>query len=150
MKTLIICESVHHGNTKKIADVMAVVLGADVKKPAEVDVGKLGEYDLIGFGSGIYMGKFHKNMLALVDKMPKLEKNAFIFSTSGRDDIVKDQTGIKEKLAEKGFRIIDGFSCKGLDSVGPLRLIGGINKGRPDAADLEKAKAFAQKLSGSP
>ena len=53
MKTLIICESVHHGNTKKIADAMAAVLNAEIKKPAEIDVGKLGEYDLIGFGSGI-------------------------------------------------------------------------------------------------
>ena len=74
MKTLIICESVHHGNTKKIADAMAVVLNAEVKKTGEVDVGKLGEYDLIGFGSGIYMGKMHKNLLKLIDNLPNQER----------------------------------------------------------------------------
>ena len=49
-------------------------MNAEIKKPGEVDVGKLGEYDLIGFGSGIYMGKMHKNLLKLVDSMPKLEQ----------------------------------------------------------------------------
>ena len=77
MKTLIICESVHHGCTKKIADAMAATLNAEVKKSGEVDSGKLGEYDLIGFGSGIYMGKMHKILVKLVDNMPKLEKKCF-------------------------------------------------------------------------
>ena len=32
-RVLIICVSVHHGNTKKIADVMAEVLGAEMVEP---------------------------------------------------------------------------------------------------------------------
>ncbi|CAJ36995.1 hypothetical protein [Methanocella arvoryzae] len=50
MKTLIICESVHHGCTKKVADSMAGPLKAEVKKPGEVDADLLATYDLIGFG----------------------------------------------------------------------------------------------------
>jgi flavodoxin len=53
MKTLIICESVHYGNTKKVADAMAETLAATVVKPGEVDAARLQDYDLIGFGSGI-------------------------------------------------------------------------------------------------
>jgi flavodoxin len=51
MKALIICESVHHGNTKKVAEAFAGVLNATVKKPGEVDPAALAQYDLIGFGS---------------------------------------------------------------------------------------------------
>ena len=37
MKTLIIYESVHHGNTEKIAKAMAGILEADLLKPDEID-----------------------------------------------------------------------------------------------------------------
>lgn len=151
MKTLIICESVHHGNTKKIADSMSAVLGAEVKNAGEVDAGKLGEYDLIGFGSGIYMGKHHKNLLKLAGDMPKLEKNAFIFSTAGgANENMKNHKALKEKLSEKGLRVLDEFTCRGFDTFGPLMLVGGVNKGKPDAADLENARQFAAKLMSRP
>ena len=150
MKTLIICESVHHGNTKKVAEAMAKVLNAEIKKSGEVDVGKLGEYDLIGFGSGIYMGKFHKNLLKLIDGLPGNGKNAFIFSTAGGDNEgMKNHQAIKDKLAIKGFKVVDEFTCRGHDTFGPLVLIGGINKGKPDEKDLEKAREFALRLKGS-
>ena len=48
MKTLVICVSVHHGNTRKIAQAMAEVLDADVLEPANIDVTTLDEYDLWG------------------------------------------------------------------------------------------------------
>jgi len=150
MKTLIICESVHHGNTKKIADAMAAVLNAEIKKPAEIDVGKLGEYDLIGFGSGIYMGRMHKNLLKLVDSLLKLERNAFIFSTAGSDgENMKYHKALKEKLASKGFKVLDEFACRGFDTFGPLVLVGGLNKGKPDEKDLGSAREFAARLKGS-
>jgi len=37
MKTLIVCLSVHHGNTKKIADAMAAVLDAEVIGPGDAN-----------------------------------------------------------------------------------------------------------------
>jgi len=54
MKTLVICFSYHHKNTAKIASVFANTLDAEMKTPPEVDPNRLSEYDLIGFGSGIY------------------------------------------------------------------------------------------------
>ena len=150
MKTLIICESYHHGNTKKIADAMAGVLHAEVKKSGEVDASALGQFDLIGFGSGIYMGKSHKNLLKLADGLPKIEKKAFIFSTAGGlNENMKDHKALKEKLEAKGLRIIDQFSCQGFDTFGPLFIIGGLNKGKPDEKDVENAKQFAAKLAAS-
>ncbi len=147
MKTLIICESVHHGNTKKVADSTAGPLRAEVKKPGEIDAGKLAEYDLIGFGSGIYMGKHHKNLRKLADSLPRMDKKAFVFSTSGAKDGLKNHEALKAKLVEKGFTIVDEFNCMGWDTVGPLVLIGGINKGGPDESDLDRARQFASKLA---
>jgi hypothetical protein len=54
---------------------------------------------------------------------------------------------LEEKLSEKGFDIIGEFSCRGFDTYGPFKLIGGISKGRPNEKDLQKAGKFAQDLS---
>jgi Flavodoxins len=80
MKTSIIYVSVHHGNTEKVAKEIAEVLNADLFKPTELDPNTLSEYDLIGFGSGIYLLKHHESLLNFVDKMDELkDKKAFIF-----------------------------------------------------------------------
>lgn len=83
MKTLIICQSYHHGNTKKIADAMTAVLHAQVVSPRDVKAELLDGYDLVGFGSGIAFGKHYKQILNLIDRLPVLHKNAFVFSTRG-------------------------------------------------------------------
>ncbi|GAH75753.1 unnamed protein product [marine sediment metagenome] len=53
-------------------------------------------------------------------------------------------TSIRRKLSEKGFDIIEEFSCPGFDTNGPLKLTGGIRKVRPNKEDLEKARIFAR------
>ncbi|MGV8176958.1 MAG: hypothetical protein ACP5NX_04105 [Candidatus Bilamarchaeaceae archaeon] len=50
------------------------------------------------------------------------------------------------KMLEKHFNIIAEFACKGWDTFGPLKMVGGINRGRPNDGDLKKAKEFARKL----
>jgi len=149
LKTLIIYESVHHGNTEKIAKVIANVLEAKLVRPKELDINTVAECDLIGFGSGIYMGRHHKSLLNIVDKLSSQKnKEAFIFSTSGAGEknIDKNHKLIKEKLMGIGFTIIGEFSCKGFSTVGPLKLFGGINKGRPNEHDLENARKFASSV----
>lgn len=83
-KSLLGLYSYHHHNTKKIAEVFAKVLDAEIKMPKEINPEEIRGYDLLGVGSGIYAYKHHKTVLALVDKLPQVEgKKAFIFSTSG-------------------------------------------------------------------
>jgi flavodoxin len=153
MKALIIYSSVHHGNTERIAKVMASILGADLLQVKQADATMLGQYDLIGFGSGIYFGKHHKNLLNFVDMLPIIRnKKAFIFSTSGLRKIrfVHDfDKPLKGKLRLKGFDIIDEFSCRGLDTYRATKLVGGVNKGRPNAEDLRQAENFARGLKNS-
>ena len=146
-KTLIICESTHHGNTMKVAAAMAEILNANIIKPEEFDMNTLSDYDLIGFGSGIYGGEHHKNMLDLVEKLEiQTNKKAFIFSTSSIR-ISSMHKALRDRLLKKGFYIVGEFQSKGFSDYSFLKhFFGGINKGRPNKKDLHEAQAFAKRL----
>jgi flavodoxin len=158
MKTLIIYTSIHHGNTKKIAKSIAGILDAELVKPTKVNISNLSEYNMIGFGSGIYYGKHHKGLLKLVDNFPTFQgKKSFIFSTSGvsnagnifhniRLRISHFHVPLRRILLNKGFDVVGEFDCRGFDTIGPLKAIGGISKCRPDKKDLKNAESFAINL----
>jgi flavodoxin len=146
IKSLIICLSVHHRNTEKIAKAMAEVLSAEILRPDEVNITRLFEYDLIGFGSGIYFGQHHQELLNLAEQLPVLNRKAFIFSTKGIGPKSLYHRALGERLTKKGLKIIADFSCPGFDSNGFIKLFGGINKQRPNEEDLAEAKEFARKL----
>ena len=147
---LIICVSIHHGNTLKIARVMAEALGAQILTPSRVEPDEISKYGLVGLGSGIYFGKHHKSILRLAENFPHIEDfPAFIFSTSGIPEIplIHDyHKPLRRILAGKGFKLLGEFSCRGFNTHGPLRFIGGMNRGRPDEGDLEEARRFAENL----
>ena len=153
MKILIVYVSVHHGNTEKVARAMANVVEADLVQVRQSDAAMLEQYDLIGFGSGIYFGRHHESVLDFVDKLPVLRnKKAFVFSTSGlrKIPLVHDfDRPLKKKLQRKGFGIIAEFSCRGLDTYRATRLVGGLNRGRPNIEDLKQAEDFARSLKNS-
>ncbi|MFW6105481.1 MAG: flavodoxin family protein, partial [Chloroflexota bacterium] len=138
------------GNTERVAKVIADILDADLLQVKKTNVSMLEQYDLIGFGSGIYFGKHHESLLDFVDNLPVLRnKKAFIFSTSGLRKIpfVHDfDKPLRKKLQRKWFDIIDEFSCRGFDTSWAATIVGGINKGRPDAKDLKRAEDFARGL----
>ncbi|WP_027340371.1 flavodoxin family protein [Halonatronum saccharophilum] len=150
MKRLIVYKSIHHGNTKKLASTLAKALDADLLSTREATPKIIGRYNLIGFGSGIYFGKHHQRILDLAADLPKVNgKKAFIFSTSGiaRIPIIHNfNKELKTKLLDKGYKVVGELSCRGFDTYGPLKFIGGIKKGRPNEEDLEEAKKFAQEL----
>lgn len=150
MNTIIICISIHHGNTEKIAKVMAEPLQAKLVPPQNVDKTDLESYNLIGFGSGIYHGKHHETLLNLVSDLPVMKgKKVFLFSTSGLRKIPwfhAFHKPLKKKLREKQFDIVGEFSCRGYDTYGFLKYIGGIQKGRPNQSDIERACEFAKSL----
>ena len=150
MKSLLVVISIHHNNTLKIADVISKVLNAQIKNPQEINPEDLQEYNLIGFGSGIYGEKQHKSLLDLADKLPQVNnKKVFLFSTAGitsKNKIANDHSVLREKLQSKGYTIIDEFQCKGFNTNSFMKYLGGMNKGRPNAEDLRHAEEFAQNL----
>lgn len=82
MKSLIILYSYHHNNTEKLAKIIGKVLDAEIKTPEQINIENLYDYDLKGFGSGIYGAKVHKEILNLAKNLPEVtDKKTFIFST---------------------------------------------------------------------
>lgn len=149
MKSLVVCVSKSHGNTRRVAERIAAELGAEVVEPEAVDVDTLADYDLVGFGSGIYFWSADPRLQQLVDRLPHATGGrAFTFFTSGSPDLPfrSFTNSLRNRLRAKGFDILGSFDCRGFDSVGPLRIIGGLNKGRPNSEDLDRAAGFAARL----
>jgi flavodoxin len=146
MKCMIIVESYHHGNTRKIAGAMAEELHANVARPAEVDPASLAGYDLLGFGSGIYAGRHHVSLLNFVRRMPHMDgMPAFIFSTSAYPELkVLWHRSLAQKVLRKDLVLAGEFTCKGLFTCG---VNWGVNRGRPDTGDLARARRFAASLA---
>jgi flavodoxin len=154
MKSLLVLYSYHHKNTEAVAKVFAEVLGAKIVAPREVDAAELAGYDLVGFGAGIDSGKHYRPILDLADKLAPVDaKKAFIFSTCGAPAFIvtegfirNNHSALRAKLEAKGYAIEGEFGCPGFNTNMFLRYFGGLNKKRPNAGDLERARAFAQSL----
>ncbi|MFD8999305.1 flavodoxin family protein [Streptomyces abikoensis] len=149
MRTVIVCTSVSHGNTKRIADVMGEVLEARVVEPEQIDAAELATYDLVGFGSGIYTQNIHPRLRRFAQSLPEGRyRKAFVFTTSGLPEppFRPHSRSLARLLEQKGFDVNDSFQCRGYDTWLPFKLVGGIKKGRPDATDLQAARAFAEGL----
>ena len=146
MKTLVLYKSLCHGNTQKIAAVIAETLKADIKTLEDTDREQIMKYEMIGFGSGIFYQKHHKTLFDFIEGLPDVKnKKAFVFSTSGLC-LPEFNTPLETVLKKRGFQITGSFVCKGWDTWGPYKLVGGIAKGRPDESDLLLAKDFAVAL----
>lgn len=146
---MIIYNSIYYGNTEKIAKAIAKVLEAPAVKPQQADIINLVKHDLIGFGSGIYFNKHHQSLFDIVEKIPLVNnKKAFIFSTN-RDGITNNHRLLRDTLREKGFMIVGEFACKGFEDWRAVKIVGGkgINEGKPDAEDLQRAENFAIDLN---
>jgi flavodoxin len=147
-KVLIIYHSFHHLNTQKIALAMGKEIGAKVLAADKVSLKNFNDYDIFGFGSGIFFGRHHQKLFELVKKLPKFKnKKAFVFSTSGFPFFGKIfHQPLKKLLSQKGLKIIGEFNCPGFDTFGVLKVIGGINKNRPNERDIFKSRLFIKNL----
>ena len=87
-----------------------------------------------------------KNLIEFIDNLPDVKnKKAFAFTTSGKGT-ADYTTKLASKISENGFKMVGEFSCKAFDKWGPLKLVGGINKGRPNSEDLNSAENFIKEL----
>jgi flavodoxin len=157
-KVLIILAASPAGSTARVAGALAEELGARVEGPGQAEGVRAGDFALVGFGSGVFHGKHHASLLALADQLPPaLHAKAFLFSTCGiparfaGPQAIAEYTGrnhaaLREKLRSKGYEIVGEFGCPGFNDNKFLKLFGGLNRGRPNAADLESASSFARGL----
>lgn len=147
---LVIYASIHKKNTEKIAKEIGKVLDAKVINIQDASKKDVMNADLIGFGSGVYIGRFHKKLISFVKNLTETKgKECFVFSTSGmKRNIFLNRSHIhfKNILKKKEFKVIGEFNCLGYDTYGPLKYIGGVNKGRPNEKDINNAKKFAENI----
>ena len=145
MKTAICYYSRHHGNTLKVLQAMASVGEIDLIDVTRTKSAQLADYDCVGFASGIYGFEFQKAVVEFArQQLPKGKSVFFVYTYGGAKG-----TGAKamaEIAAEKGCTVLGEFSCKGFDTFGPFKLVGGLAKGRPNEGDLEKARQFFRNI----
>lgn len=147
MKTGIVFCSEHHGNTRKLLNAVAEHYDIDLIKadialfPGSSLHTTLSDYDLIGFASGIYYQKFHKDVLKYAEDFLPKGKNVFFIYTCGIER--KCYTDSIIQIAKsKSSKILGTYSCPGYDTFGPFKLVGGISKGRPNDDDIQNAIKF--------
>lgn len=146
MKTAIVYVSTHHGNTKKLVDAIATcsdvsVIDAAVQKDHDLSI-----YDCIGFASGIAYSKYYPQMLKFIENNLPEGKKVFFIHTAG-DPREKHNASAKAISDAKHCECLGTYFCKGFDTYGPFKLIGGIGKGHPDESEIAGAVEFYKKLS---
>lgn len=149
MNATIVCTSVSHGNTMRIAETMGQVLRARVVDPEQIDPADLSGSDLVGFGSGIFNMNFHPRLRDFIESLPTVDgQAAFVFATSGLPEppFKRYTRDLARVLERKGYDVVDTFICRGYDTWFPFRIVGGVAKGRPTAAELDAARQFAEGL----
>ena len=143
MKKAIIYASVHHGNTEKLVKRIAEECQVDLIDAIKQMNADLNDYDMIGFASGIYYSKFYQSILKFSEENLSADKKVFLICTYGGSANYKS---IKQILDEKRSKVIGKFGCKGYDTFGPFKLVGGIAKGHPDEEDMKNAVDFVKGL----
>lgn len=144
MKTAVVYHSSHHGNTKKLLDAMAQEGEVTLLAAASnLDVDLAG-YELIGFASGTYASRLHEDVLRCAERNLPSGKPVFVVYTYGawRPKL----SNLERIVRSKGGMLLGVYGCPGFCTFGPLKLIGGIAKGRPNAQDTAAAAAFFKEV----
>ena len=143
MRKAIVYASVHHGNTEKLVKRIAEACQVDLIDTVKQQEADLSDYDMIGFASGIYYSKFHQSILKFAEKNTPEDKKVCLICTYGGSANYKS---IEQILEKKHASVIGKFGCKGYDTFGPFKLVGGIAKGHPDEEDMKNAEDFVKGL----
>jgi len=150
VKIAIIHVSVRHHNTRAAAQAMGQATGACVLTVDEAKKVDLADYALVGLGSGIFFSSHHPALLRFARDGNPLPRKAFLFSTAGLPFLHWIWHRALRKIVRKNQMSIVGEACyPGWDTVGPLRWFGGIQRGHPNANDLEHACQFAGRMAAS-
>ena len=122
------------GNTKKLADAVAEVLGVEAKDlsaPLEEHV------DILFLGSSIYAGKVDPAAKDYVSA--NAEKIGTIANFSSAAAKKSTKAGVAEAAAAKNVKVLDEeFFCNGSFLF--------MHKGRPNEKDIEEVKKFAKDI----
>lgn len=151
IRTMILYRSKHHGNTRRVVEAIARAFPGDVdtldvehvdKRHPEVD---LRSYHLIGIASGIYFGEIDRDLARVMQASVKQGDFVFSLLTYGGASkwYGKDIDGICRTVHAN---FLAGHGCPGFDTWGPYKLMGGMNKGRPNDEDIADMVSWYREL----
>lgn len=149
LKTVILYRSRHHGNTKKLIDAIVErhpeIDLIDVAELGKKEYPDLSSYHIICLASGIYYNQFDKDLLRIAQECLRDGDNVIALTTYGGENkwYVKQIDGIcRVKMAT----LVTAHGCPGFDTWGPFKLVGGVNKGRPNDEDAQAAADWFDRL----
>ena len=136
-QAVILYASIHHQNTLKLVRAVAERIHADTVDLLNDAQPDLTGYSCVFLASGIYFNTLHRSLLDFIGRTA--------FDGLRYRDYAKPAARL---LARQGARYAGNFGCRGFDTYGVLKKIGGIAKGHPNQADLDSATAFAAAVVG--
>ena len=146
MKSCIVYASTHHGNTLKVIGAIARDCGVELIDATTVKEKDLSGYDVIGFASGIYATQFHQSVINFATaNLPEKKKIFTVMTSASNKDFSK---GFLKFIEDKQPEFLGAYTCKGYNTFGPFKLVGGTAKGHPDEADLKAAVEFYKNTVG--
>lgn len=146
MKTIIIYESTHHGNTKKLVDAICEQFSVESVSIENADKVDFSQYDTVGIASGVAYSKFYKATESFAkEKLPNGKNVFFLFTCGSYSD--RYISHISNTVKAKGCQILGSYGCLGFDTFGPFKLVGGIAKGHPTEEEIAGAVKFYENLA---
>lgn len=145
MNTTILYASTHHRNTAQLLNAIAQRYPVTLTDLTAATP-RLEEADAVGFASGIYRGDVHPSLYAAAEAHAAelAGKCVFLLYTSGSGS-AKYGNHFRAFLQARGVSLADTYHCRGYDTFGPFRLIGGIAKGHPTPDELAGAVTFFER-----
>lgn len=144
-KTVIVYGSTHQGNTYKLAKAISDKYKVALIDATKQSIADLSGYDMIGFASGIDFGKFYESVESFArENLPKQKKVFFLYTCAMNS---KNFTkSIREEVLKKEAIVLGEYGCKGYNTYGPWKLIGGMNKKHPTQNEINGAIEFFETL----
>ena len=142
----IVYSSTHHGNTEKVLNKIKEKFPETVLiKAGDFNPDDFNRYEAIGFASGIFYFKFAKPVDKLFERalVSGVQKLFFIYTAGAVN--AGFEKALRKKTEQSGKICMGIFGCKGFDTFGPLKLIGGLNKNSPNEKDFKNAIDFFEK-----
>jgi len=139
------------GATRQVAEAVSAGLrgqGLQCKtvELLKADAGQAGRLDILGIGTPVFYYKEPAIVKRFIEQLPKVKgKPAFTFITHGGNP-VNTLRRMQKLLARRGYTVVNSFSCSGFDSY-PMYLKSFREWGRPNAADLQAARDFGERLA---
>ena len=144
-KTVIIYASTHHGNTYQLVKAIAEKYQITLIDATEQQQADLSGYDLIGFASGIDFGKFYDSVEQfLKENLPQKKPVFFLYTCAKTSNRFTES--VRGEALKKDAVLLGEYGCRGYNTYGSWKLIGGMNKRHPNKAEINKAVQFYESL----